>query len=334
MRKAPLPRHVPLVTTLRGGIPECVHTGSIAVVDTTGRLVAAAGDPYSVNFTRSALKPVQALPFIEDGGMVRFGFTSHELAVICGSHSGEPVHLAAVRRILRRIGARVSDLQCGCHPPAYFAAVGRHPPTGARYSPLHHNCSGKHAGFLAYCRLHGHSLSRYLDLNSPLQRRIRATLRRLAPGDTLVLGTDGCSAPNYAMPLARLAHIYCRLACDDATEWAALRFAMTRHPDLVSGTRRTDLALMQAGNGGWVAKAGAGGIQALGIRSLGLGIAIRVAAGDSRALHATTIEVLRQLGLLGEAERAALAPFAESAIRSHRGQVVGRIVPAFKLRRA
>ena len=77
-----IPRHVPLVETTRGGTTECVHYGSIAVTDASGRLVAASGDPDSLNFTRSALKPLQALPFLEDGGMERYGFTSHELALM------------------------------------------------------------------------------------------------------------------------------------------------------------------------------------------------------------------------------------------------------------
>jgi len=55
-----IPRHVPLVETTRGGTTECVHYGSIAVVDAAGRLISAVGDPDSLNFTRSALKPLQA----------------------------------------------------------------------------------------------------------------------------------------------------------------------------------------------------------------------------------------------------------------------------------
>lgn len=327
-----LPRHVPLVVTTRGRVAECVHFGSIAVVDPAGKLIAGVGDPHALNFTRSALKPLQALPFLEDGGMEHFRFTSHELALMCASHNGEPVHVNIVRRILKRAGVKESSLQCGSQAPAYFAATGRTPPRGARHNQLHHNCSGKHAGFLAYCRLHGHPLAEYLAPDSPLQRRIRATVARLAPGAQIASGVDGCSAPNYALPLDRLAHLYCRLACDGSAELSALRFAMTRHPDLVSGTGRADLALMKTGGGDWVAKAGAGGIQAVGVRSRGIGIAIRIADGSAHALHAATVEVLCQLGLLGDPADTPLAPFARTTIQNDRSRVVGRVRPVFRLR--
>ena len=117
-----IPRHVPLVETTRGGTTECGHYGSIAVVDPAGKLISAVGDPDSLNFTRSALKPLQALPFIEDGGLGKYGFTSHELAMMCASHSGEAVHVGIVQRMLAAAGLDDSALQCGCHTPSYKAS--------------------------------------------------------------------------------------------------------------------------------------------------------------------------------------------------------------------
>ena len=328
-----IPRHVPLVETTRGGTTECVHYGSIAVVDAGGGLVAAAGDPDSLNFTRSALKPLQALPFVEDGGMQRFGFTSHELALMCASHSGEAVHVAIVQRILARVGLEESALQCGCHAPSYYVANGLAAPAGASWNALHHNCSGKHAGFLAYCVMNDLAPATYLDAGHPLQQRIRTTVARFAQGDGISSGIDGCSAPNYAMPLKRLAQMYARLAADDTAEMRALYFAMTRHPELVSGTGRTDLAITQTGGGDWVSKAGADGIQAIGVRSKGLGIAIRIADGSPRALHAATVAALEQLGLLDDSSGTPLAAYDCPPIRNYRGIEVGAVVPVLKLRR-
>ena len=181
----------------------------------------------------------------------------------------------------------------------------------------------------------------YLDPDAPLQMRIRNTVQGFAPGGTIGAGTDGCGAPNYALPLARLAHAFCRIACDDAPPLRALYFAMTLHPDLVSGTRRSDLALMQAGrsNGSgsadWVSKIGADGVQAIGVRSRGIGIAVRIADGNPRALHVATHEVLRQLGLLDEAAEhilaGGLADFAAPMIRNQRGVAVGTVAPVFTL---
>jgi len=331
MRAAPA--HVPLIRTTRGGFPECVHLGSIAVVDARGALIAGVGDPHGLNFTRSALKPLQALGFVEDGGMARFAFDSQMLALMCASHSGEAMHIAVVERMLDRIGAREADLRCGCHPPAYYAHTSSWPPPGARFNQLHHNCSGKHAGFLAYCRLRRRPLATYLDPGSIVQRRVRETVERFAGRRDLPAGIDGCSAPNYAMPLSALAHSFCRIALGESAALAAVAYAMTRHPDLVSGTARGDLMLMQAGGGDWVAKVGAEGVQAIGVRSRGIGIAVRVADGSRRALHAATIATLRQLGLIDAVAGTPLAGMAERVIRNDRGLAVGTVEPMFALAR-
>jgi len=329
----PVPLHVPLIATTRGGFPECVHVGSIAVVDARGKLVAGAGDAHALNFTRSALKPLQALPFVADGGMGRFGFTSHELALMCASHSGEAIHVATVQRVLDRIDAREADLQCGCHPPSYFSYVTEKPAPNARWNQLHHNCSGKHSGFLAACRMHNEPFAAYLDPEAPGQRRVREVVRNYAHGIDPPRGIDGCSAPNYALPLTGLAQAFCHLAIGATPELAALGYAMTRHPDLVSGTARSDLALMQTGGGDWVTKIGADGVQAIGVRSKGIGIAVRIADGSARALLAAAVEVLQQLGLLGDATTTPLARYARPQIKNYRGTVVGGVEPLFSLPR-
>jgi L-asparaginase II len=326
-----LPHHMPLAATTRGGMPELVHVGSIAIVDADGRLIAGLGDPASFNFTRSSLKPLQALPFVADGGMERFGFTSHELALMCASHNGEAIHVETVQRILDRVGMVESDLQCGCHPPSYFRHTGTPEPAGARWNQLHHNCSGKHSGFLSWCRLHGLPARTYLDPDSPLQRRVRAVVRGYAGEVEPPMGIDGCSAPNFALPLTGLAQAFCHLAIGRTPEMAALAYAMTRHPDLVSGTARSDLGLMQAGGGNWVTKTGADGVQAIGIRDHGIGIAVRVADGNPRALMAVVIEVLQQLGLLSDTRGTPLAKFTRPPLTNYRGTVVGATEPLFLL---
>jgi len=328
------PAHVPLVVTTRGGLVEIVHHGSIAVVDTKGKLIVGVGDPTALNFTRSSLKPLQALPFVEAGGMSRFNFTSQELALMCASHGGEQVHVKIAARMLERIGARESDLQCGCHTPSYFTATDTTPPPGARWTQLNHNCSGKHSGFLAYCRMFGHPLKNYLDPDGPLQTRIRNVVQGFAGPDSIGTGIDGCSAPNFAMPLSRLAQAFGRMAIGETPELAALAFAMTRHPDLVSGTARTDLALMQAGKGDWVSKIGADGVQAIGVKSKGLGIAVRIADGNKRALQVATVNVLQQLGLLDGAMSAPLASHQRPILRNYRGTVVGGVEAVFALKRS
>src|SRR5207237_6881855 len=98
------------VEQVRGGVVEAVHDVHAAVVDTRGRLVARTGDPDLVTFWRSAAKPFQAMPLVEDGVTDRFGFTSEELALVCASHSSEPVQVARVRELLGKIGCSERDL--------------------------------------------------------------------------------------------------------------------------------------------------------------------------------------------------------------------------------
>jgi L-asparaginase II len=310
------------------------------VVDRDGRLLYAAGDPHHLTTTRSALKPLQALPFVARGGLEHFGFDACQAALMCASHSGEPRHVEAVAAMLERIGCTADDLQCGVHPPLFYAARDELPAAGTRFTPLQHNCSGKHAGMLAYCRLCGHPTGSYLEFQHPLQQAIRAAVAYMTglAEDALVAGIDGCSAPNYAVPLDRLAYAFARLATSGEDERyaqapAKLAAAMTAHPEMVSGEGRNDLALMRAGGGDWVTKVGAEGVQAIGVRSKGWGIAIKVIDGNARGRDPATFAVLDQIGLLDTGRRAALDAWQAPAIRNHRGITTGRVQAAVALQR-
>lgn len=328
----------PLAEVTRGGEVESVHAGAVAVVNTSGELLWQAGDPHFPTFTRSTIKPFQALPFMCDGGPAHFGFDSRQIALMCASHSGETMHIDTVQSMLSKAGCDEHHLRCGCHEPIHYAMEERHPSAGETFNQLHNNCSGKHAGFLAYCVQHGHPLETYLDPAHPLQQAIRNKLTQVAgiAESALKMGIDGCSAPNYALPLSRLAFAYAQLAQGQAAAvngdaLGKLFDAMTSHPELVSGTGRVDLALMQASPGDWVAKGGAEAVQVIGIRSAGLGIAIKVADGNSRALTPATISVLQQLGLLGPSGAPTVAQWLRPAIRNLKGHQTGEIRPAVKL---
>ena len=330
-------RHVPLAEVTRGSIVESLHAGSVSVVDRDGTVLHAAGDPHHLTFTRSALKPLQALPFVAAGGVGRFGLSTAQVALMCASHSGEPRHAEAAADILARAGCTPADLQCGTHAPRFYDTRGEVPPPPP-YSPLQHNCSGKHSGMLAFCAQCQWPKASYLEFDHPVQQAIRhsvATFTGVAV-EALVAGVDGCSAPNYAVPLSGLARAFARLASagvdpDYGDAPRTLADAMTAHPEMVSGEGRSDLALMQAGRGDWVTKIGAEGVQAIGIRSRGIGIAIKVADGQSRGLLPSVVAVLDQLGLLDEAAHEALASWGRRPIRNYRGTQTGEIRPAVRL---
>jgi L-asparaginase II len=332
-------RHVPLAIVSRGGMTDAVHYGSVAVVDRDGTLLYVAGDPQFLTATRSALKPFQAMPFAAAGGIERFGLSDAQAALMCASHSGEAKHVEAAADILARAGNTAADLQCGTHPPSWYEHAGQVPPPPP-YSPLSHNCSGKHSGMLAYCTMCGLPKATYLDFEHPLQAAIRKAVAHFTrvPERDLQTGTDGCSAPNYAVPLAALALGFARLAGDedDPVYGAAprrLAAAMTAHPDMVSGTGRSDLALMQAGRGDWVTKVGAEGVQGIGIRSAGLGIAVKIADGNRRGLLPATVAVLDAIGRLDAEQRTALAAWREPVVRNYRGTVTGSVRPVVELER-
>jgi L-asparaginase II len=321
--------HVPLAAVTRGSVVESIHLGSVAVVDRRGRLQYAAGDPAFLTMTRSALKPLQAMPFVAAGGVERFGYSTAQVALMCASHSGEPRHVEAVADMLARAGNAPGNLQCGTHAPGFYERRGEVPPPPP-YSPLAHNCSGKHSGMLAYCVHCGLAKKSYLALEHPLQGAIRRAVAHFTstPEAALVGAIDGCSAPNYAVPLERLALAYARLAAREVDAQygrapQALANAMTAHPEMVSGEGRSDLALMRAGRGDWVAKIGAEGVQAIGIRSAGVGIAIKVADGNKRALRPVVVAVLDQLGLLDPDRRAELGEWVAPVIRNYRGLATG-----------
>lgn len=322
--------YAPLAVVERGGRVESMHYGAVAVVDAGGRLVASVGSPDLPTFTRSALKPFQALPFVLAGGPARFGLTQEQVALLCASHSGEVRHQAAVADLLARAGCSVAELACGSHAPFVYDALGEAPPPPP-YSPLGHNCSGKHAGMLACCVLHDWPREGYVEPGHPLQRAIRAAVSRLSgiADEALIPGIDGCSAPNYELPLSGLARAFARLSAGqadaDAVACRTLADAMLAHPEYVSGTGAADLALARAGAGRWIAKTGAEGVQAVGVRREGLGIAIKVADGAGRVKLPAVVAVLDALGLLDAAARRALAPYASPLLHNARGLEVGRI---------
>jgi len=337
------PGYRPLVEVRRGEVVESVHYGAVAVVDDGGRVVLAHGDPATVIFLRSAAKPIQVLPLLASGAVERFGFTGPEIAIMIGSHGGEPFHVEAVRSILARIGIGEEALQCGAHAPFHHPSGVALREAGVTPSAIHNNCSGKHAGMLALSIMLGAPVHTYLDPDHPVQVRIRHTLAFLSglpPGD-IPIAVDGCSAPTFALPLAAAALSYARLmspdGLPDSLGAAARRVveAMRSHPEMVAGTGRICTALMRAGDHALIAKIGAEGLYGLGYRKdgRGLGIALKVADGDGdRARPAAVIETLRQLRILADGEVESLCSRFVGALRNHRGLLVGRVAPTLDLR--
>jgi L-asparaginase II len=337
-----------MIEVTRGLIVESVHFGAAALVDANGRLVASFGDPGTVTYLRSSAKPLQLLPFMELGGAEAFGLSDRQVSVMCASHSGTDDHVAVIRSIQEKIGVTEQDLLCGVHAPGdektAIALIKR----GEEPTPLRHNCSGKHTGMLAQAVLRHLPIEDYINPAHLVQKLILQTFAEMCgvTVEQMPLGTDGCSAPVFAVSLRSAALGYARLCGPDqlapqrASACQRITRSMTTNPDMVAGPGRFDTNLMATCGGKIVTKGGAEGYQAIGLMpgalgpgSPALGITLKISDGDDieRARSLASIEILRQLGALTPAELQALAQYDVRPVHNWRKLVVGEIRPCFKL---
>lgn len=323
-----------LVAASRGPLVESWHRGALALCDAAGAVRASLGDIERPIYPRSALKPIQALPLIESGAADGFGLGAAEIALACGSHSGTPRHTEAVTAWLARLGCTEQDLACGPHEPLDAAAAQALHARGQIPGRRHNNCSGKHAGFLTTARHLGLPLAGYTDLDHPIQRRVRATLADLAgcAPDRLVAGIDGCSAPNFALPLRALARAAASLADPSALapalQAAARRVigAMRAHPDLVAGPGRFCTRVIARAAGGAVVKAGAEGVFLAVLPAQRLGAALKIDDGAGRAAQVAMAHLLAARGALDRRDPE-VAALLRPCLRNWRGDRIGELRP-------
>ena len=346
----------PILELTRGGIVESTHYGSIAIADSNGKLLYSHGDPYAVAFLRSSAKPFQALPFIERGGAEHFNYETKEIAITCASHETSQMHLDTIKALQAKIGIEERYLQCGPHLPGDADNLRKAIKENIVPTPNFNNCSGKHTSMLAHAKMRGLLLENYLANDHPIQQDILATLSEMCAieKEKIWLGIDGCSAPNFAMPLFHAALGMARM-CDprhlpDARRSACNKIAsaMTAHPEMISNFGEFDCELMKVGAGKVVTKRGAEGFQIIGLTpgvhgELGVGIAFKVADGDAarfgddlnsraRVRPAATLEILRQLKALDDAQLEKLAKFGpKKVLKNYAGLVTGESHPAFVL---
>lgn len=326
---------LPIVALTRGDVNELLYRGAYVVVTNRGERVHTYGNPNLVTFLRSSAKPFQALPLVERGAVERFGLVAKELAIATASHSGEPVHLDAVRALLQKAGVPEAALQCGPHLPLEQEAAYMLIRRDLAPSALHSNCSGKHAGMLVAAKVAGEPLETYLEFHHPLQKQILEGVAELAetPPEQIPLARDGCGAPIFAFPLERVALLFAKLANPAglapprADALRTIATAMMAHPYLVAGKGRLDVRLMESCPGKVVVKSGAAGVYGIGLPALGLGIAIKVEDGDALARSAVVIAALRRVAedhLGTETLEALWSEFCPPP-RNLRGEVVGEV---------
>lgn len=285
------------VAVRRGDTVEAQHVvHAVAVRD--GAVVAEAGDGGLVTFMRSAAKPLQALPVAR----ARPDLDDRELAIASASHLADPQQIGAVRSLLAKAPAKEDELECGAEgdPP----------------SPIRHNCSGKHAGFLALSRAKGWDSRGYRLLDHPVQRAMLGEVAAAAGvrEEEIPTAVDGCGVVNFALPLERMAYAYSRFEQLDAGPRVAA--AMRAHPELIRGPGAPDTVLMQT-LPGWIAKGGAEGLLCAAGPG-GLGVALKVADGAARGVGPALAAFLARLG-------SPLEALATSPVENSLGEIVGEI---------
>ena len=274
------------VRLLRNGIVESRHRVHAVVCDGRGRVLMRAGDPQQLSFVRSALKPFQATVFVGSGAAEQCNCGERGLAIACASHAGTAMHAREAFKLLWGSEIEAEQLQC--------------PVPDCGSSPLEHNCSGKHAAFLATCRRLGWSTESYLQKEHPLQQEVLKRVGDLLaqPAAELLTARDDCGAPTLQLQLAQMALLYAHLGAGSQADLERLSRAMLAHPELVAGEGRFDTELMRRGHGQVVSKGGAEGIQCLSRVGEGMGVAIKVEDGSARAKHAVALHLLEQLDWL------------------------------------
>ena len=325
-----------LVEVTRGATVESRHFGAAVVCDSKGNVLESWGDVDSLIFPRSALKPMLAIQLIESGASQKYALSDAELSLACSSHQGEQIHQNLVESWLSRLGLTEDDLACGAVLPEDTERAHQLLAAGQQGCRIHHNCSGKHTGFLTTSLHMNLPMDNYHLLSHPLQQSSLEILSDLADVDLkqYPIGIDGCGLPAPTMPLLQLGRATARfanpaeLSKNRAQAIYRLHKAITNEPLYIAGHGTVVSELNEVTNGAVLAKTGAEGVVTAALPEQGLGIAVKIADGSSRARSVALLAILDHLGVLSDNEKYKLHAHISPTIMNSRGDAVGIIRPA------
>ncbi len=325
-----------LVEVTRNGTVESRHFGAAVVCDFRGNIVESWGDIEKLVFPRSALKPMLAIHLLESGASDQYILSDAELSLACSSHQGEKIHQDLVESWLTRLGLTEDHLACGAVLPEHTDSAHQILASGQQGCRIHHNCSGKHSGFLTTALHLGLPLDNYHLLEHPLQQLSLDILSDLADIDLTQypMGIDGCGLPAPTMPLRQLGYATARFAkpadLSDTRAQAIYRLheAITNEPLYVAGHGTVVSELNEATKGAVLAKTGAEGIITAALPEQGLGIAVKIADGSARARSVALLAILDHLDALTDEVKHNLQAHISPTIVNSRGLAVGEIRPA------
>jgi len=321
-----------LVNLWRGNAIESRHRGSVAVVQSDGQLIMSMGDVLHHTFPRSAIKFLQAIPFVESGALEHYALKEEHIALACASHNGESVHVDLVSEWLERIDCDSSHLECGAELPIHEATKYELLARGEGPTRVHHNCSGKHAGILSTCLHLGDDIKDYRLYSHNANRRWFDVLESMSNTRVMQLpwGYDGCGIPCLALPLQRVALAMARFADaagqspERTNAIARIQSAVSNHFYLVAGKDRLCTELMQITAPKVLVKVGAEGCYTACIPEQGLGIAIKMDDGQDRGARVALGATLQALGLINNNIVVELEEYLNAELTNSRGDAVGR----------
>ncbi len=320
-----------LVQIFRGGVLESYHRGSVCVVNAQNEIVFQLGNSQQICYPRSALKLIQALPLIELGGIEKFGLTAEEIAITCGSHNGEEIHVTVVQSILQKIGLNQTHLSCGTQYPTDKASSETFIKTNTKPSAIHNNCSGKHAGMLALCILLNHPIENYLNPSHPIQKLILSYVEELYeyPASKMVCALDGCTAPIYSIPIYNQAIAYknlvepsrfrpelqkaCKIIVDTVGE----------EPYMIAGNGRYCTEMMEITAPKVIGKTGAEGVFCMSFTEQKLGVCIKIDDGKMLPQYQVAQALVEASGIFAPAQLAPIHKYAKKDIKNFNHLVCG-----------
>lgn len=321
-----------LVEVLRGDSVESTHLVDAVVADEHGARVAAFGDFNKVVYPRSAIKPLQALPFVLSGACDRLENPNRVISLACSSHDAERRHLETLSSWHKGFDLSESDLVCGPHPPedrdSYFELIreGRVP------CRLHNNCSGKHTAMLSACRANSWPTLGYELYDHPVQREIRQHLSGFSGLDheSLPWGIDGCGIPTYALPLevlAKMMAVFLPGRSSDRVGEALqrIRRACAEEPWMIGGKNSLSSQIGALTGGKVLAKIGAEGNYCAVIFDRGLSIALNARDGAERASEAALFALLERYGGIDRICLQEIKQWAAPPLKNWAGTVVGSL---------
>lgn len=327
-----------LAETYRGNIVDLITYGTISVVNSEGELLYSIGDPNEIAFARSSAKLIQAMVPIYYGLDEEYNFSQENIAQICGSHSGEDIHISNTRTILEKIGLDESYLKCGAHYPFKEEIVNRMKENNEEPLDIHNNCSGKHGGMLTTTKYFKDSLKDYYETDHPTQLKILEMISKVCdyPMNKIRIGIDGCGVPVHALPIYNFAYGMARMSDPNKLgEYgeAATKITntMVNYPVNASGSDRIDYRIISKYPGKIVVKSGANGYYAGYLPNKGIGFALKTYDGSTDIRNLIVIELLKQLDIILKEDEEYFDSLYKIDILNHRKEKVGYTKATVKL---